>query len=147
MIFAAWKSGCRISADAQKVADEILAIGKSATTAQILDKARDEKTELHKCFDWDDAEAAEKWRLQQARHIVCNLVIKEKTDVPKPEVRVFFKTDDESGYKPTVLIMQDKDEYQKLLARALAELNSFRAKYKSLTELDGVFDAIDQLAG
>lgn len=147
MIFAAWKSGCRISADAQKVADEILAIGNSATTAQILDKARDEQTELHKCFDWDDAEAAEKWRLQQARHIVCNLVIKEKTDAPKPEVRVFFKTDNESGYKPTVLIMQDKDEYQKLLARALAELNSFRAKYKSLTELDGVFDAIDQLAG
>lgn len=146
MIFAAWKSGCRISADAQKVADEILAIGKSATTAQILDKARDEKTELHKCFDWNDAEAAEKWRMQQARHIVCNLVIKEKTDAPKPEVRVFFKTDNKSGYKPTVLIMQDKDEYQKLLARALAELNSFRAKYKSLTELDGVFDAIDQLA-
>lgn len=147
MIFAAWKSGCRISADAQKVADEILAIGKSATTAQILDKARDEKTELHKCFDWNDAEAAEKWRLQQARHIVCNLVIKEKGDEPKPEVRVFFKTDNESGYKPTVLIMQDKDEYQKLLARALAELNSFRAKYKTLTELDGVFDAINQLAG
>lgn len=147
MIFAAWKSGCRISADAQKVADEILAIGSSATTAQILDKARDEQTELHKCFDWDDAEAAEKWRLQQARHIVCNLVIKEKSDTPRPEVRVFFKTDTDSGYKPTVLIMQDKDEYQKLLARALAELNSFRAKYKSLTELDGVFDAIDQLAG
>lgn len=147
MIFAAWKSGCRISADAQKVADEILAIGKSATTAQILDKARDEKTELHKCFDWDDAEAAEKWRMQQARHIVCNLVIKEKTDAPKPEVRVFFKTDNESGYKPTVLIMQDKDEYRKLLDRALAELNSFRSKYKTLVELDGVFDAIDKVAG
>lgn len=147
MIFAAWKSGCRISADAQKVADEILAIGKSATTAQILDKARDEKTELHKCFDWDDAEAAEKWRMQQARHIVCNLVIKEKTDAPKPEVRVFFKTDDESGYKPTVLIMQDKDEYRKLLDRALAELNSFRSKYKTLVELDGVFDAIDKVVG
>ena len=98
MIFAAWKSGCRIPADAQKVADEILAIGNFATTAQILDKARDEQTELHKCFDWDDAEAAEKWRLQQARHIVCNPVIKEKSDTPRPEVRVFFKTDADSGY-------------------------------------------------
>jgi hypothetical protein len=147
MIFAAWKSGCRISADAQKVADEILAIGNSATTAQILDKARDEQTELHKCFDWDDAEAAEKWRLQQARHIVCNLVIKEKSDTPRPEVRVFFKTDADNGYKPTVLIMQDKDEYRKLLDRALAELTSFRAKYKTLVELDGVFDAIDKVAG
>lgn len=147
MIFAAWKSGCRISADAQKVADEILAIGSSATTAQILDKARDEQTELHKCFDWNDAEAAEKWRLQQARHIVCNLVIKEKSETPRTEVRMFFKTDADSGYKPTVLIMQDKDEYRKLLDRALAELNSFRAKYKTLVELDGVFDAIDKVAG
>lgn len=147
MIFATWKRGCRISADAQKVADEILAIGKSATTAQILDKARDEKTELHKCFDWNDESAAEKWRLHQARNIVCSLVIKEKRDGPAQEVRVFYKTDAESGYKPTVLIMQDKDEYRKLLERALAELNSFRAKYKSLTELDGVFYAIDQLAG
>lgn len=147
MIFAAWKSGCRISADAQKVADEIAAIGDSATPAQILDRARDEHSELHKCFDWDDAKAAEKWRLQQARHIVCNLVIKETSDTPKPEVRLFFKTDSESGYKPTVLIMQDKDEYQKLLARALAELSSFKAKYKTLAELDGVFTAIDQLAG
>lgn len=147
MIFAAWKSGCRISADAQKVADEILAIGNSATTAQILDKARDEQTELHKCFDWNDAEAAEKWRLQQARHIVCNLVIKEKSDTPRPEVRVFFKTDADSGYKPTVLIMQDKDEYRKLLDRALAELNSFKAKYKTLVELDCVFDAIDKVTG
>ena len=146
MIFAKWKSGSRYSADAQKVADEILAIGESATTAEILEKARDETTELHKCFDWDDAQAAEKWRLQQARHIVCSLVIKEKAETPQPEVRVFFKTDNESGYKPTVLILQDKDEYQKLLARALAELNSFRAKYKALTELDGVFNAIDQLA-
>lgn len=147
MIFAAWKSGCRISADAQKVADEIAAIGDSATPAQILDRARDEQSELHKCFDWDDAKAAEKWRLQQARHIVCNLVIKETSDTPKPEVRLFFKTDGESGYKSTMLIMQDKDEYQKLLARALAELSNFKTKYKTLAELDGVFAAIDQLAG
>ena len=41
-------------------------------------------------------------------------------------MRVFFKTDADSGYKPTVMTMQDKDEYRKLLDRALAELNSFR---------------------
>lgn len=147
MIFATWKNGCRISADAQKVADEILSIGAAATTAQILDKARDEQTELHKCFDWNDAVAAEKWRLQQARNIVCNLVYKETSNEPSPPVRLFFKTDSESGYKPTSLILQNKDEYQKLLSRALSELNSFKAKYKTLSELDGVFDAIDQLAG
>ena len=147
MIVAAWRSGCHIAADAQKVADEIAAIGSSATTAQILDKARDESTELHKCFDWNDTTAAEKWRMHQARNVVCSLVIREQAETPKPEVRVFYKTDNDSGYKPTVLIMQDKDEYQKLLARALAELSSFKAKYQTLAELEGVFAAIEQLAG
>lgn len=47
MIFAAWKPGSRYGADAQKVADEISGIGDSATPAQILDKARDNKSELH----------------------------------------------------------------------------------------------------
>ena len=147
MVFAAWKPGSRYGADAQKVADEIFSIGDSATPAQILDKARDKNSELHKCFDWNDAEAAEKWRLQQARLIVCNLVYKETSSESPPPVRLFFKTDGESGYKPTSLIMQNKDEYQKLLSRALAELNSFKTKYKTLSELDGVFDAIDKVAG
>lgn len=147
MIFATWRQGCRYVADAQKVYEEITAIGAAATTKQILDKARDESTELHKCFDWNDTEAAEKWRMHQARKIACSLVIKEPKNESSPPVRLLYQTDSESGYKPTVLIMQDKGEYQKLLARALAELRSFQTKYKTLTELDGVFDAIEQLAG
>lgn len=148
MVFATWKSGSRYSADAQKVAEEIYSIGESATTAQILDKARDEKSELHKCFEWNDTKAAESWRMQQARRLVCNLVIKEERKSEQgPEVRLFFKTDADEGYKPTVLIMQDKDEYQKLLQNALAELNAFQRKYRSLSELETVFTAIDELAG
>lgn len=146
MIFATWRQGCRYVADAQKVYEEIAAIGAAATTKQILDKARDENTELHKCFDWNDTEAAEKWRMHQARNIACSLVIKKAKSESSPPVRLFYQTDSESGYKPTVLIMQGKGEYQKLLARALAELRSFQTKYKTLTELDGVFDAIEQLA-
>lgn len=146
MIFATWRTGTCFKADAQKVYEEITAIGGSATTKQILDKARDEKTELHKCFEWNDTEAAEKWRMHQARNVACALVLKERHEEKKPPLRLVQQT--EIGvYKPTVLIMQDKDEYAKLLARALAELNSFKAKYQTLVELDGVFDAIEQLAG
>lgn len=149
MIFAQWKSGSRYSADAQKVAEEIYSIGESATTAQILDKARDEGSELHKCFEWDDTRAAERWRLHQARNLVCNLVIREETpsEKPIPEVRLFFKLDEDSGYKATTLIMQNKDEYQKLLQNALKELTAFQRKYRSLSELENVFDAIEALAG
>ena len=37
--------------DPQKVAEEIMGIGESATPRQIVDRARDEKSELHKCFE------------------------------------------------------------------------------------------------
>ena len=59
---------------------------------------------------------------------------------------MFYKTSNDEGYKPTSIIMQNKDEYKKLLERAFAELTAFKNKYHSLSELDGVFDQIDLLA-
>ena len=69
---AEWKIKGIFKAEAQKVADEI---GENKVTPQeVLEKARDENSELHKCFEWNDSVAAEKYRLQQARAIIINLV-------------------------------------------------------------------------
>lgn len=147
MTVATWRSGpCVFKADAQKVADEISSIGISVKPEEIVDKARDESTELHKCFEWDDTKAAEKYRVYQARQIVCHLIVKEVNDDPqKHEVRFFYKTDNQEGYKPTSYIMRNKDEYHKLLERALAELSAFKKKYSTLKELEGVWEAINSL--
>jgi hypothetical protein len=42
------------------------------TAHAVLDAARPESSPIHDCFDWDDSEAAEKWRLEQAR-VTINL--------------------------------------------------------------------------
>ncbi len=136
-------------ADAQKCAEEITEICNdigSATPQQILEKARDESTELHKCFTWDDTIAAEKYRLAQARQVVCKLkieIIEQEKQEPTP-IRFFYKTD-KSGYKPTSFIVKHVDEYQFLLERALRELEAFKQKYKNITELEAVFEAIDNI--
>lgn len=147
MTVATWRSGpCVFKADAQKVADEISSIGLSVKPEEIVDKARDENTELHKCFEWDDTKAAEKYRVYQARQIVCHLIIREVNDEPqKREVRFFYKTDNQEGYKPVSYIMRNEDEYHKLLDRALTELKAFQRKYSTLKELDGLFEAINEL--
>lgn len=147
MTVATWRSGpCVFKADAQKVADEISSIGLSVKPEEIVEKARDESTELHKCFEWDDTKAAEKYRVYQARQIVCHLIVKEVNNEPqKQEVRFFYKTDSQEGYKPTSYIIRNKDEYHKLLDRALTELKAFQRKYSTLKELDGLFDAINAL--
>lgn len=146
-VLATWKAGIGIfhSADAQTCAEEILSIGEEATAKQIVDKARDNRTELHKCFEWDDSVAAEKYRIEQARDIVANLVIvrsQEQVEKQEPEIRVFHKPTSTSGYKPIQVIVQNKDEYQELLKRAYAELHAFKMKYSHLQELDYILSLI-----
>ena len=140
---AEWKIKGLFKADAQRVADEI---GEnSITPEQVLEKARnDENSELHKCFEWNDGIAAEKYRLIQARKIIINLayVPKEKTDEP---VRCFQITREKSVYMPTKQFLVNSNEYQDLLKRAKVELESFKRRYATLSELEAVFEAIENI--
>lgn len=148
MITAKWSIGAGgfVKADANKCAQEIVSIGDSAEAQQIVDFARDENTELHKCFEWDDKVAGEAYRRDQARWVVRHLVIKEQEPPKdKPEIRFFFKPNKAEGYKQTQLIVRNEDEYASLLAQALKELGWFRAKYGRLVELEELFAVIDDM--
>ena len=139
-----WKFGYFKGVDANKVGDEIDSIGEEVTPEQIVEKARDENTELHKCFEWDVRIASEKYRVIQARTVVRMLVIKEEEPVTeRPPIRVYYKTHSTEGYKPIKIIMQKKDEYEAMLERAWAELRAFKAKYSMLAELEEIFNLID----
>lgn len=146
MIVAKWREGfdgLYKGIDANIVANEILSIGSSPTAKEIVDFARSSNTELHKCFEWDDSLAAEKYREKQARDVVHFLVIKEKqVPVDRPEVRFFVSTEKGKGYKQTKFVVQKQDEYQELLAQAWAELKAFKEKYKMITELQEIFKLI-----
>lgn len=146
MIIAEWKGNLYKGVDANKVANEISTLGNNVDPKDVVNLARDESNELHKCFEWDDSIAAEKYRVEQARRVMCFLVIREeKAEPEKTPIRFFYKTKEEEGYKPTTFIMKHEDEYQALLTRAKGELKTFEQKYKMLTELKSVFEAIDAL--
>lgn len=144
---ATWKSGSRYNnsiADANKCANEIMSIDGEITRESVLEKARDENTELHKCIDWNDRSAAEKYRLIQAGEIIRFLVIEEdEKPQDRPEIRVFHITEKGEGYKPIQYIVKHESEYERLLANAWAELRAFKAKYACLQELREILDLID----
>lgn len=152
MVIARWARGFESlykGVDAQSVADEIQSIGESVTPEQIVERGRDENTELHKCFDWNDTSAADKWRKQEARNLVHHLVIsRQEEDDGEPEVRVFYKPQDARGYKQTEMIVRREDEYLALLQRALGELRSFQRKYSVLSnraELLELIGAVEEM--
>ena len=135
-----WRIEGIYKADAQKVADEI---GENRISPQeLLEKARDVNSELHKCFEWNDSIAAEKYRLQQARGVLVNLVYKTEKKDAEP-VRYLQITTQKNVYQPTKMFLVQEDEYQNLLKRAKSELESFKKRYHTLSELQEVFEAIE----
>lgn len=108
-----------------------------------LNMQKNENSELHKCFEWDDTVAAEKYRLQQARNIVCNLVYQEEKKEEPTKLRVFYNQSSTNTYQPTRVLVRNEDSYKELLMQAKSELRAFKNKYKMLTELEDIFELID----
>lgn len=143
-----WKTPL-FKADADKCYQEIKSIGDEVTPEQVVNAAKDPTAELHKCFDWDDKVAADKYRLVQARTVLNQLIVvthNTSDEVKEPtQFRVMMKNDTVkgSGYKQTICMVRDENEYQKLLEQARRELKAFKQKYSCLTELAEIIALID----
>ena len=149
-----WKSASRIKADAQKAGElmEQLSETEDGLTAHtLLEASKPEDAILHNEYEWDDAKAATEWRLHTSRNIINSImvvaVLKEegKDEPTEVNVRGFLIADEESKYEQLEVIVNDVDKRAAMLETALRELEAFRRKYKTLSELQPVFTAIDTL--
>ena len=139
----AWKMDGIFDCDANDVMSELERLGDHYTLKDVVDLARDENTALHKCFEWDDAIAAEKYRESQAGTVIRMIVYVDQKTEEKTNIRAVVTTDIRKEYSPTRLVMRNKSEYEALLDRAMNELRAFKAKYSMLKELDYILELID----
>ena len=150
-----WK-GRKYAVSADIVGKEVERIEKKqgeVTSKSLVDAARPEKSALHKLFEWDDAKAAESYRLHEAGKILCALSI-VREDMPEPTVvRAYMNVADDAD-NPTRRTgsfvnvqdaFSDPDKRELILRVAVRELREIRQKYEALTELAAVFEAIDRL--
>ena len=152
MIVGSWAIDGIIKADANKVANEMYSIGKTNgndefTPQELVNYARNNpNSELHKCFEWNDTVAAEKYRVSQARDVIRYLRITvptEEGNLEKTNVRLFVSTNShDNNYKATEIVFQNKTEYDKLLAEAMSELKAFKQKYQGIKELSKILALI-----
>lgn len=101
-----WKNGTRIKADAEKVGVELEKIKGDKTPEMVVEAARNSKLELHKCFQWDDTEAAKSYRLEQARYILRHIsIVKEVVDTSGEEKTIVVR-----AYENVNLAPANKEE-------------------------------------
>lgn len=140
-----------IKTNAQSRIDELKRIAKEnnglLSPKAVVDAARDEESPLHDSFTWDDTEAAENYRLWQARKLIRVTVERVQVGEETRSVNVWVSlTPDREveggGYREVVAVMKNKGRREQLLADALSELERVRVKYADLEELAEVFAAV-----
>lgn len=149
-----WRSGSRVSLDAQKVGEVIGRLTKRHNgvlePGHIVDAARDESSPMHPHFQWDDAAAAELYREDQARELVRSLTVDiSRSNLESRPIRAFVnvETGGERGYVSTATAMSSEDLRKQVLQRAFGELEAWRARHAELSELARIFSAIDETRG
>ena len=143
-----WK-GLNYNADAQLVGEELEIIERNSkiSAENVVEYAQRHKdSELYKCFDWDDTEAAKKWRLQQARWVLCSISLEIKEE-PKQRVYVSIKDKDTEArtFKNINEVLKNDKEYQQLVDKASRDLENCKNKYTNLLEKEDLKDIIFEI--
>jgi hypothetical protein len=151
-----WVEGSHIRADAEKVYGELETI-QVKTPRTVLEYAQEnQSSELHSCFEWDDAKAAGNWRLEQAGQVLRSIAIKrvvyESTgDVQKSYcVRAYENVDNEGQrqYIPLKVALSNNDfseQVQNNIKQAITDLRDKGKDYQNIIKnATGFFYALDK---
>jgi hypothetical protein len=108
------------------------------TAEVVVEEAADPMHPLHHRFEWDDTEAARKYRLTQAQQL---LRVRYKQDVgdDRTDMRAFWVTRDKNGaptstYEPLEEIIQDPFQQQLLLLQMRRDWQTFKKRYQHMQE-------------
>jgi hypothetical protein len=122
--------------------------------ASVVEAARDPSSPLHDEFEWDDDAAAASYRLAQAGALIRRIKLQvirmdPTTKTVKATVTRQFQSrpsqrNADGGYETVDDIMRDADKRAELLAQVVREMTSYRKRYAELTELESVWEAIDE---
>lgn len=139
-----WKEGTRIKADAEKIGKELKTLGTELTTANIVEKARDDTTELYKCFEWNDKEAAVEYRKEQARHLLRSLIIipedELESDEPAQIIRAYesVKTEDGHAFVPIKQILSNEDWRKEVFGAIQKSIDELIRKLEVYQNMSGI---------
>lgn len=126
--------------------EELSQTEEGLTAQTLLDASRPKNSPLHNEFEWDNREAAEKYRLHQAGYIIRSIVIVADETKPAVYTRAVVTVED-GKYEPTQLILRDEGKREKLLAIALRDLRAYERRYNNLAELAPLWPVLREIEG
>lgn len=135
----------KVSAEiAGKICQELSETDGGLTPQKLVDISRDANHPLHKEFEWDDAVAAEAYRITQAKQLIRDIMIIKDEDTKKD--RGFVITPGGNHvYVPLNDALNNEEWKNNLLNAAKRDMIAFIAKYRRLRELSDVIEPMTSL--
>jgi hypothetical protein len=148
-----WKAGSRFKggrAAAQAAGEVIVRLARRhrrVTPALVLSAAAPANSVIHDHFTWNNTEAANKCRLQEAAKLLRSVVVSTTVAGQQRELRVVVTgqvqgTDDEEGYVELAVALSDPAMRSQVIARAETEMEAFIAKYEQFKQFARVIAAM-----
>lgn len=122
-----------IAARLAKIAEEC---GGNLTPDAVLEDARSKKSPLHDQFEWNDGEAAHKYRLDQARTLIRSVRVEVTTESRTVSVVRYLRNPEvphkEQGYADVAAIKGETDLARDALRTELARARALFDRAESL---------------
>lgn len=149
-----WKNGRGFNVAAAVVQEHIEQIQRrdgDCSAHALVDAARPESSQLHSLFEWNDEIAGEKWRVSQARTVICS--IREADDLARPvyvSARVVTideesdgpDAEEERGYRSISVIQLLPEDRRSWLLREFKNISGALERVKAEPEFTPLLDAL-----
>lgn len=124
--------------------------GGRMTPRDVVQEATTPRHPLHDFFEWNDQEAGEQYRIQQARQMIAHVRVRVVDDKGgrKPFKAFFSVHDGENIGRVYVAIERVQAEAvlrEQIIAQALAELQGWTARYNQYAQLGKLRVEIERL--
>jgi hypothetical protein len=125
----------------------------SVTSEALLEVAKSEDSPIHNMFEWNDKVAANKYRLEQSRVIICSLrvvVTADNEDEPEKKISAFVNVNppSEVGTKSVYMnlnnALSNEDTRKNVLDRMYRDMQAFIDRYYTFDEATKVIQAMSE---
>jgi len=138
----------------QRIYDLVEERNGTITPGGVLTDAESERSPLHDFFEWDDTQAAGRWRMNQARYLLRSIhVVLKNKDGEEEQARFTYNIhdtpeDDGDGqrvYCTIQRVLTESDIRTQVIEQAMRQLQSWRNRYQQYSEFSQVFSAIAEI--
>lgn len=114
--------------------------------SDVVTEARDPASPLHNFFEWDDDQAAQQWRIGQARLLIRRVKIQVTVrEIPMDVARYVRDPDEPGSYSNIVRVRSDEDRSRRTVLDEMNRVSQAAKRARAVAAVLGTIEQVDEI--